>query len=91
MLGRFRSKPTCPVSANDKAWIENRFSWLINEFGMQRLTKGIVILPTTQFFPTEYHRTKEEMQDIMYLVAEYMDVAPSLLRLNFYEDIRTEI
>ncbi|MCA9023000.1 MAG: hypothetical protein KDA74_22775, partial [Planctomycetaceae bacterium] len=91
MLGWFHAKPTCPVSAKDKAWIERRFSWLIDEFGMQRLTKGTVILPTTDFFPAEYHSTKEEIQAIMCHVAEYMDVDPSLLRLNFYEDFRPEI
>ncbi|QDT94347.1 zinc metalloprotease [Gimesia algae] len=91
MFGWFRSKPVCPVSAEEKAWIENRFSWLIGEFGMQRLTKGTLILPTTDFFPEEYHRTADEIQKIMDLVAEYMNVSPSILRLNFYEDFRPEI
>ncbi|WP_417386939.1 hypothetical protein [Gimesia sp.] len=58
---------------------------------MQRLTKGTVILPTTEFFPEEYHRTADEIQIIMKLVAEYMNVDPSLLQLNFYEDFRPEI
>ncbi len=34
MFGWFRSKPTCPVTAEEKSWIEGRFIWLIDEFGM---------------------------------------------------------
>ncbi|QDT24306.1 hypothetical protein [Gimesia chilikensis] len=90
MFGWFRSKPTCPVTAEEKSWIEERFTWLIDEFGMQRLTKGTFILPTAEFFPDDYDLTHGSIRSLMNRVAEYMDVDPVDLRLRFYEEARPE-
>jgi hypothetical protein len=86
MLNWFRSKPTCPVNPEEQAWIERRFAWLTEEFGPERLKHGTLILPTTDFFPSDYDGTESEIADIMQRVARYMDVDPTLLRLNFYEE-----
>lgn len=85
MLEWFRSKPSCPVSNEDKAWIEDRFSWLIDEFGIQQLKKTELVLPTTDFFPAEYDYTEDGIGDIMNRIAKFMEVDPSLLHLEFYE------
>ena len=84
MLGWFRSKPTCPVSEENKAWIENRFSWFVDEFGLERLKYSELIHPTTDFFPADYDYTAAGIWEIMNRVAKFMDVEPSLLRLEFY-------
>ncbi|QDV21435.1 hypothetical protein Pan153_61230 [Gimesia panareensis] len=90
MFGWFRSKPTCPVSAEEKAWIEQRFTWLIEQFGMQRLSKGALILPTTDYFPDDYDHSHGSIRGLMNRVAEYMDIDPAILRLRFYEEARPE-
>ena len=84
MLNLFR--PRCPVEFDAKDWIETRFSWLTNEFGIQRLVDGTTVLPTEEFFPLEYDCSENGIQLLMERVAAYMDVDASRLILNFYED-----
>ena len=86
MFGWLRSKPTCPVSIEEKEWIERRFSWLTKEFGKKGLRSRRIILPTIEYFPASYHGSEEELVELMELVANYMDVEPACLRLKFYED-----
>ena len=61
MWGLFQSKASCPVSQDERAWVEGRFSWLSREFGMERLTSLPVILPTPEFFPDPYHGKPEDV------------------------------
>ncbi len=86
MLGWLRSKPTCPIGTEEKEWIENHFSWLIDEFDISRLRNGTLVLPTTEFFPASYQGTEEEIAELMHCVARHMDLDPSALTLNFYEE-----
>lgn len=84
MLNPF--SPKCPVDPESKRWIEERFTWLTDELGIRRLTSGKMILPTAEFLPLDYECTEEGIGDLMNRVAEYMDVDPTRLTLNFYED-----
>ncbi len=86
MLDWFRSKPRCPVEETTKRWIETRFMWLANEFGLDRLRMGQTILPTGDFLPLTYECTEEGIHDLMCRVASFMDVDSASLNLGFYED-----
>jgi len=86
MLDWLRSAPKPPISEAERAWIEGRFNWLTKEFGPKRLLTAPLILPTSAFFPSTYHGTEAELVTIMARVAEFMDIDPGLLRLNFYVD-----
>ena len=81
-----RSQPSCPVDVPTKTWIENRFQWLTDELGLERLQRGRTVLPTKEFLPLRYEFTAEGIAELMVLVARYMDVEPSRLDLCFYED-----
>ncbi len=91
MFNWFRSLPICPVSSQEKEWIEKRFSWLVNEFGCQRLRDNPLILPTIDFFPSQYEGTEDEIEEILKRVAKYMGLSPDTLRLKFYYDHRQPI
>ena len=86
MLRWLRTKPKCPVSWDDKTWVENGFTWLTNELGIDRLQRGTLVLPTTDFFPPQYHGTEEELDDLLNRVGELMGVDSERLRLNVYVD-----
>jgi len=90
MLGWFGT-PSCPVTDDERTWIERRFKWLTDQFGRQRLREGTLVLPTTEFFPARYEGTADELAELMVRVARYMDVDPKELRLRFYEDRRPNI
>lgn len=79
-------KPTCPVDSATKAWIERRFEWLTQEFGIQRLVEHKTMLPTQEFLPLNYDCTEDGIADLMKRVADHMHVDHSTLDLNFYED-----
>ncbi len=86
MRNWLRGKPKCPVDPATKEWIESRFAWLTNEFGLDRLQNGKTVLPTDEFLPDEYDYTVEGVEDLMVRVAQFMDVDPSTLQLSFYEN-----
>lgn len=82
----FASPPICPVNDEQREWIDDRFAWLIEEFGMARLRSAVTVLPTTEFFPGHYHATEDEIHHLLVTVAKYMEVDPDCLWLSFYQD-----
>lgn len=90
MLNWLSRSPVCPVSSEEKAWIEKRFAWLIAEFGVERLKDSPLVLPTTEYFPASYGCTEEEIVELMRIVAGFMQVPFESLELNFYEDDRPQ-
>jgi hypothetical protein len=84
MFGLFR--PTCPVEAPVKAWLETRAAWLLQEFGPERLLRRPVILPTPEFFPDEYDGSDEAVRRMFERVCGYMGVDPDPIELEFYSD-----
>lgn len=91
MLNWFRSEPRCPVSEEERTWIELRFGWLLNELGIDRLRQSSIVLPTTEFFPGRYRGTDEEINALLHLVAEYMGVPRESLQLQIYYEDRPQI
>ncbi|MFH2054003.1 MAG: hypothetical protein ABIK96_16220 [bacterium] len=88
LFDRFRRhsrSPRCPVTPDDRRWIENSFAWFAEEFGDEALRKGPVILPTAEFFPEVYEPGPEGVEDLMRRICGWMDVDRSSVVLDFYE------
>lgn len=85
MLCWFKSKPYCPIDDFQRLWVEDRFVWLINEFGIRKLLSVPVLLPNRQNFPYMCCVSNEEIFDQMVLVAKYMGMDLTRLHLNFYK------
>ena len=88
MFSWLRRTPQSPVSDVERTWIDGRFQWLTEQFGCQRLLESPLILPTSTYFPTVYHATDSEITELMRLVAGYMNVDSSTLRLKIFEEVR---
>ena len=86
MFGWFH--PTCPVGPAEKAWIEDRMRWLALEFGVDRLRKARVVLPTPEFFPDRYDADRAGAKRLFRRVCGYMDVDPDPIRLQFFTQKR---
>src|SRR5438270_12816282 len=84
MWNLFRSKPECPVDANQQQWIDQRFGWLAEQFGPDRPRSGSVILPTPEFFPDPFNGKEEDAQRMLNRIAGYMGVDAARLRLFVY-------
>src|SRR5687768_2276943 len=79
-------RPRCPVSLDEKTWIESRFCWLAQEFGCERIRATPVILPTPEFLPESYEGTEEDAARLLRRVCRYMEVDPHRIRLSFYSE-----
>ena len=86
MLPWFNAKPECPVDAATKDWIDRRWAWLTQEFGLQRLRDATVVLPLAQFFPDEFDGRPEDAQRMLDRVCGYMGVDPAGLKLSIYTE-----
>lgn len=86
MPGWFTSEPECPIDLETKEWIEQRWAWLTDQFGAQRVRAAEVILPTPEFFPDEFEGKPDDARPILDRVCAYMGIAPETVELTCYED-----
>lgn len=84
MFGWFR--PTCPVDAIAKGWLEERLGWLSDQFGFDTFTRRAVVLPTADFFPDPYDRSDAAVRRLFERVCRYMEVDPRGIHLEFHRD-----
>lgn len=86
MFGWFRTRPTCPVDPSTRQWIDRRWQWLEEQFGVDRLRGCNVVLPRPEYFPDPYHGTDEDARRMLDRVCGYMDINPATVELSLYED-----
>lgn len=86
MLGWFRSQPVCPVGADTRTWIDNRWKWLENQFGRRRLRNLTVVLPRPEFFPEPYYGEEEDVRRMLDRVCQYMGLDPATIELSLYDE-----
>ncbi len=77
-------KPKCPVGLREKAWVEMRLRWLGEQFGVERLARGEVIVPTEQYFPDDFDETPEAARVLLDRVCRFMGIPPSAVTLKFF-------
>lgn len=71
------SKPKCPVSLEQKQWIDDSFIRLAGLVGVDRLLQATVVLPTANHFPDPYDGTEIALQRMFHRVATQMQVNPA--------------
>lgn len=86
MSNWFGSKPECPVDPNTREWIEERWGWLTEQFGGERLRTARVILPTPEFFPDTWTGTADDARQMLDRVCGYIGIAPETVELSLYQD-----
>jgi hypothetical protein len=86
MWSLFRSKASCPVAPDERAWIEGRFSWLSGQFGLGVPRDAIVVLPTPKFFPDPYHGRPEDVPPLFGRVCGYLGLDPARFELALYSE-----
>jgi hypothetical protein len=80
VFGLFR--PSCPVDASAKHWIEERLAWLRSQFGNEIFVNSPVILPTDEFFPDPYDGSEASIRRMLDRVCGYMRVDPGSVWLQ---------
>ncbi len=78
--------PSCPCDPAAKEWVEERLTWLAEEFDDHAFNGRRIVLPTPEFFPDPYDGSKAAARRLFNRVCEYMDVIPALVNLRFKSD-----
>lgn len=77
--------PRCPITPDDRLWIENSFAWFDEEFGGNVLRNGPVILPDETCFPEYYTADLAGVEDLFERVCDMMEVDRDSLLLDVYD------
>jgi hypothetical protein len=78
----------CPLDTWEKTWVETRMRWLAEKFGIQRLIRAELVLPTERHFPEPYHGTSEDARRVLDRLCFYFGVDPLTLSLEICEDVQ---
>jgi hypothetical protein len=76
--------PKCPVEPAKKLWVERVITWIIGEFGLDRLRRAPVVLPLPKFFPDPADGSQEAARSLFGRVCHYMDIDPTTVDLEFF-------
>ena len=75
----------CPVSAQEKAWVESEFVWMRQEFGPEPLTRTPLV-PTARIFPHEWDGGRQQATELFSQLCRFMMVRPERARLRVYSE-----
>lgn len=78
--------PKCPVNVREKVWTDRRMNWLVEQFGIERMLRAEVILPTPDYFPDPYEGTHSDVRRILDRLCEYMQIDPTDIDLEFFTE-----
>ena len=79
-------RPACPCDSAAKAWIEDKLRWLSVELPDNVFTGRRLVLPTPEFFPGRFDRSKATVAPLLERVCEYMGVAPTRIAVTFVDE-----
>lgn len=85
-FGWLRSQPRCPIDTSTRQWIDRRWAWLENQFGVARVRGARVVLPRQDFFPDPYHGAESDVRPMLDRVCGYMGLQPVKVELFLYHD-----
>ncbi|HMJ64866.1 MAG TPA: hypothetical protein VK615_05915 [Candidatus Binatia bacterium] len=75
--------PRCPVTPDEKAWVEKRLLWLREEFGPESIRRP-PLDPTSQLLPRSWDGSVKAAFDLFDRLCDFMRVDPARLQLDFY-------
>ncbi len=81
----FASGLPCGMTNEDEQWLDERWDWLIDQFGESFPRKRPMILPTAEFFPHTDTTTREGVNTVFDQVCIHMDIRRSEVEFDFLE------
>ncbi|GAB3765203.1 hypothetical protein [Microlunatus parietis] len=74
--------PSCPVTPEEQAWIEESSDWLVGEFGSEPLRRPPV-LPERTFFPADYTADESSIAAVFDRVRQHLGVPADRIVLEY--------
>ena len=85
------SKPKKPeISDEQRAYFENQFHWLLENFGKELLKKKALI-PDKTDFPFAFDGSEKPVWKALEIVCNQLDLDPTQIHLDFYSEGAREI
>jgi len=84
MFGFFKS--TCPIHDDAKWWVDDRMSWLADQFGWQRMYDVAVVTPAREHFPDQYSPSEKYLRQVLVRFCDQMGIDSRRVRLKTYSD-----
>jgi hypothetical protein len=79
------------LDAETKEWIDARSSFLLRQFGTERIRTCSIVLPTTEFFPRNFSETEEHARAMLDRLCGFLGINPQTVELAvFYEGRRPD-
>lgn len=79
-------KVKCPITEEDRQWVEEALGWLVNVFGKETLLQKQPILPTKEQFSKELNGVKEDAEYLLNFLLDVMDIKGKEINLSFYQN-----
>jgi hypothetical protein len=85
-MGLFSKSVSCPVSEDEREWLESCFKWLIQEFDGDKIASAEVKIPDRTHFPFRFDLTEQTVLNVKDRVARYMEIDPEVIDIIFYSE-----
>ena len=82
-LARKIRGPRCHVSAEEKAWVERRMTWLNGQFRSGPIRRP-PLEPNSEVLPKQWDGSYSAGADLFHRLCQFMQVEPAKLQLHFY-------
>ena len=83
-LSRLLAGP--PADAVSMHWVDERLSWLIDEFGRDTLIRPAIVTPSEDFFPDVQGGGRDDVMTIVKSVCRRMDVPRGRIWVEFFDE-----
>lgn len=77
-------KTKCPVTVEDKEWIEKKLDWA--HTNIINLKKQPTILPNAKYFEREFTGDEDDAHYILEVLSMYFQINPKNIYLDFYSE-----
>ena len=93
MFGLFQKKDPnrCPISEENRIWLEKSFSFLLSIFDINKIKKKTILIPHHSDFPITYNGEVQSAIDTLKIVSRQIEVEFEEIELNFYDEGVSEI
>ena len=85
------NKIVIPLDREDINWVRNSFEWIRKEFGNDLILKTAIVLPKNGEIPFELNHTKESVIELVYFVADKMQINRDEIEVDFYNQSQMEL
>ena len=80
----------CPVSDQDRDWIESSYQWLTEQFGLQTMLSSENVVPDDTFFPFAFDGTDACVRRMVHQVCVHMKIPKERFILKTFTEKNPE-